>query len=104
MTLKSHTDKISGTGRFCATFLTGSEIPQHLGAAGSGLFCSQVVWGGELGAAEREGLSWEGWWFSGIPYLEDTCPPWNPSRLLCLVLSAGPGKPGFHEGVTFPID
>lgn len=70
-----------------------------------GPVCSAHWWSGAGSLVLlKEGLSWEGWWFSGIPYLEDTCPPWNPSRLLCLVLSAGPGKPGFHEGVTFPID
>lgn len=75
VTLKSHTDKISETGRFCATFLTGTEPPQHLGAAGSSLFCPQVVWGGELDAAEGK-----------------DCP------------GKGGVSLGFHEGVTFPID
>lgn len=34
-------------------------------------------------------LVWEGRWLPGVPYLEDTSPAWNVSRLLCLGQNLG---------------
>lgn len=84
---------------FCAAFLADTEPQRHLGAAGTGLLCSQVVWGREPRYKDlwwpkgEKGLVWEGPWLPGVPYLEDTSPAWNPSRFLCLRQNLGSQGP-----------
>lgn len=98
MTLKSHTDKIPRTGRFCAAFLAG--IWKLLG-----LFCSAHRWSGagsldakNYGAEGRDRIglggavaSWDS--LSGGPK------SWLESKPAPLP-EAGLGKAGFQEGMA----